>query len=122
MLLSLFTILSYDVYNTSDYGTDLMFGARGIGALIGPIIVRYFFGNTDGKLIKVIGPCIMAWGLCYFFIPLSSSLYLTVFLTYTCSLRRRLPVGFFSLWTTDFDTRSLKRRYTRYGLFFRLFI
>jgi len=79
-LLSLFTILSYDVYNTGDYGTGLMFGARGIGALIGPIIIRYFFGNTDGKLIKAIGPCIMAWGLCYFFIPLSSSLYITVFL------------------------------------------
>ena len=121
-LLSLFTILSYDVYNTGDYGTGLMFGARGIGALIGPIIIRYLFGNTNGKLIKAIGPCIMAWGLCYFFIPLSSSLYLTVFLTYTCSLRRRLPVGFFSLWTPDFDTRLLKRTYIRYGLFFRLFI
>ncbi len=79
-LLSLFTILSYDVYKTGDFGTGLMFGARGIGALIGPILVRYFFGKTDAQLLKTIGPSIMAWGLFYFLIPFSVSLPLTVFL------------------------------------------
>ena len=79
-LLSLFTVLSYEIYKTGDYGTGLMFGARGIGALIGPIIIRYFFGSTDGKLLNTIGITIMAWGLFYFFISFSSSVYLTVFL------------------------------------------
>ena len=41
-LLSLFTVLSYDIYKTGDFGTGLMFGARGVGALIGPIAIRYF--------------------------------------------------------------------------------
>ena len=67
-LLSLFTVLSYEIYKTGDYGTGLMFGARGIGALIGPIVIRYFFGSTDGKLLNTIGITIMAWGLFYFFI------------------------------------------------------
>ena len=79
-LLSLFTVLSYDIYKTGDFGTGLMFGARGVGALIGPIAIRYFFGRTDGKLLNTIGITIMAWGLFYFFIPFSVSLYLTVLL------------------------------------------
>ena len=79
-LLSLFTVLSYEIYKTGDYGTGLMFGARGIGALIGPIVIRYFFGSTDGKLLNTIGITIMVWGLFYFFISSSASVYLTVFL------------------------------------------
>ena len=79
-LLSLFTVLSYEIYKTGDFGTGLMFGARGIGALIGPIVIRYFFGSTDGKLLNTIGITIMAWGLFYFFIPFSTSVYITVFL------------------------------------------
>ena len=79
-LLSLFTVLSYDIYKTGDFGTGLMFGARGVGALVGPIAIRYFFGNSDGKLLNTIGLTIMVWGLFYFFIPFSVSLYLTVFL------------------------------------------
>ena len=78
-LLPMFTVLSYDIYNSGDLGTGLMFGARGIGALIGPIIVRYFFGKTDGKLLLTIGPSIMAWGLFYFIVPFSPYLSLTVF-------------------------------------------
>ena len=70
-LLSLFTVLSYDIYKTGDFGTGLMFAARGIGALIGPIAIRYFFGSSDGKLLNTIGITIMAWGLFYFFIPFS---------------------------------------------------
>ena len=76
----MFTVLSYDIYKTGDFGTGLMFGARGVGALIGPIAIRYFFGSTDGKLLNTIGITIMAWGLFYFFIPFSISLYLTVLL------------------------------------------
>ena len=79
-LLSLFTVLSYDVYKTGDFGTGLMFGARGVGALVGPIAIRFFFGDSDGKLLNTIGLTIMVWGLFYFFIPFSVSLYLTVFL------------------------------------------
>jgi len=79
-LLSLFTVLSYDIYKTGDFGTGLMFGARGVGALVGPIAIRYFFGDSDGKLLNTIGLTIMVWGLFYFFIPFSVSLYFTVFL------------------------------------------
>ena len=79
-LLSLFTVLSYDIYKTGDFGTGLMFGARGVGALVGPIAIRYFFGDSDGKLLNTIGLTIMVWGLFYFLIPFSVSLYLTVFL------------------------------------------
>jgi len=79
-LLSLFTVLSYDIYKTGDFGTGLMFGARGVGALVGPIAIRYFFGDSDGKLLNTIGLTIVVWGLFYFFIPFSVSLYLTVFL------------------------------------------
>lgn len=81
-LLSMFTILSYDIFNAGDYGTGLMFGARGVGALVGPIVIRYFFGSSDGRLLNTIGLTIMAWGLFYFFIPFTLSLYLTVLLLF----------------------------------------
>jgi MFS family permease len=77
-LLSMFTVLSYDIYQAGDYGTGLMFAARGVGALVGPIVIRYFFGSSDGQLLNTIGLTIMAWGLFYFFIPFTLSLYLTV--------------------------------------------
>ena len=81
-LLSMFTVLSYDIYQAGDYGTGLMFGARGMGALVGPIVIRYFFGSSDGRLLNTIGLTIMAWGLFYFFIPFTLSLYLTVLLLF----------------------------------------
>ena len=79
-LLALFTILSVDVYSTGDYGSGLMWGARGVGAFVGPLLFRYFYGSSDGKLLSTIGPGIMIWGIFYFLIPFSASLYLTVFL------------------------------------------
>ena len=81
-LLSMFTVLSYDIYQAGDYGTGLMFGARGMGALVGPIVIRYFFGSSDGRLLNTIGLTIMAWGVFYFFIPFTLSLYLTVLLLF----------------------------------------
>ena len=79
-LLALFTILSVDIYSNGDYGSGLMWGARGVGAFIGPLLFRYFYGSSDGKLLSTIGPGIMIWGIFYFLIPFSTSLYLTVFL------------------------------------------
>ena len=79
-LLSLFTILSLDIYNTGDFGAGLMWSARGVGAFIGPVMFRYFFGKTDQKLLSTIGPCIMIWGIFYFLITFSSSLYITTLL------------------------------------------
>ena len=67
----MFTILSYDIFKAGDYGTGLMFGARGVGALVGPIVIRYFFGSSDGRLLNTIGLTIMAWGLFYFFKEIS---------------------------------------------------
>ena len=55
-LLSLFTILSLEVYDTGDLGAGLMWSARGIGAFIGPVLFRYLFGKTDQKLLSTIGP------------------------------------------------------------------
>ena len=81
-LLSMFTVLSYDIYQAGDYGTGLMFGARGMGALVGPIVIRYFFGSSDGRLLNTIGLTIMAWGVFFFFIPFTLSFYLTVLLLF----------------------------------------
>ena len=76
-LLSLFTILSLDFYNTGDFGAGLMWAARGLGAFIGPVTFRYFFGKTDQNLLSTIGPSIMIWGIFYFLIAFSPTLYIT---------------------------------------------
>ncbi len=73
-------ILSLEVYDTGDLGAGLMWSARGIGAFIGPVLFRYLFGKTDQKLLSTIGPSIMIWGMFYFLIPFSPTLYVTTIL------------------------------------------
>ena len=44
----MFTILSYDIFKAGDYGTGLMFGARGVGTKPWLILIFFFVGVIAG--------------------------------------------------------------------------
>ncbi len=63
--LVLFPVISLDVFGLGDEGTGLLFGARGLGALIGPFLFRRWFGSSDRRLVGTIGYLVALWGVGY---------------------------------------------------------
>jgi MFS family permease len=72
--IAMFPILSTEVFDAGDRGTGLLFAARGLGVLVGPLLARRFFGRSDARLLSVIGPCITLWGISYLVMSISTSL------------------------------------------------
>ncbi len=62
---ALFPLISIELFDAGDSGTGLLFGARGLGALVGPFLVRRWFGGSDRRLVGTIGYSIAFWGLAY---------------------------------------------------------
>ncbi len=63
--IALFPLISIELFDAGDAGTGLLFGARGLGALVGPFLVRRWFGTSDRRLVSTIGYSIAFWGLAY---------------------------------------------------------
>ncbi len=61
----LFPVISIELFDAGDSGTGLLFGARGLGALVGPFLARRWFGESDRKLVGTIGYAIAIWGVFY---------------------------------------------------------
>ncbi len=63
--ITLLAVASVELFGMGDEGTGFLFGARGLGALIGPFLARRFFGQSDKRLLGVIGVAISIWGVGY---------------------------------------------------------
>jgi hypothetical protein len=63
--IALYPILSTDEFDMGDAGTGLLFAARGVGALLGPIVYRRLMKNSDVRLLRSIGLMMSIWGLGY---------------------------------------------------------
>lgn len=63
--ITLLAVASVELFGMGDEGTGLLFAARGLGALIGPFLARRFFGQSDRRLLGVIGIAISIWGVGY---------------------------------------------------------
>jgi MFS family permease len=62
---ALLPVLALDVFGAGDAGTGLLLGARGVGVLIGPFLLRRFRGGSDRMLLGTIGPAMALWGVSY---------------------------------------------------------
>jgi MFS family permease len=62
---ALLPILALDVFAAGDAGTGLLFGARGVGVLLGPFVIRRLLGGIDRRLLLAIGFTMATWGLSY---------------------------------------------------------
>ena len=70
-LLPAFALLHF---GASDAGTGALLAARGVGALVGPIIGRRLSRGDGRRMLFVCGASIVAYGVAYAFLPFTHSL------------------------------------------------
>ena len=92
-VLVLLPIFATQVFHQGDLGTGILYGLRGVGALIGPFIGRRLAGKTQGGLFAAIGFALFCFGVFYMVFPLMPSL----FAAGLCSMGAHLGGG--AQWT-----------------------
>lgn len=73
---SLFAVMSITIFETGDAGTGALFGARGLGNTIGPMIGLAIFGSSTKRLLGSIGWMMALWGVGYLLVGFAPSLLL----------------------------------------------
>jgi MFS family permease len=71
-VLALFPLLALEVFHVGGFGVGLLFGARGLGALIGPFVGRRFVRRDADKLWRVLAVSISFYGVAYMAFALTS--------------------------------------------------
>lgn len=74
---ALFALFSITVFEAGDAGTGALFGARGLGNMIGPILALAVFGRSSQRILGSIGWMMMLWGVGYLLVGIAPSLFLT---------------------------------------------
>lgn len=72
--IAVFPLISIELFDAGDRGTGLLYGARGLGALIGPLLVKRWLGHSDRLMVGSIGYAVAIWGLCYMLLSLAPGL------------------------------------------------
>jgi MFS family permease len=72
--IGLLPIFALEVFHAGDRGTGILWAARGVGALVGPFLVRRYTGDLRG-LFLAIGTSFAVYGLFYGLMPLMGSLW-----------------------------------------------
>jgi MFS family permease len=73
-VIGLLPIFALEVFHAGDRGTGILWGARGIGALVGPFLVRRYTADLR-KLFLAIGTSFAVYGVFYGLMPLVDSLW-----------------------------------------------
>jgi MFS family permease len=68
-ILVLLPVFARDVYHQGDVGTGILYGMRGVGALIGPFIGRRVAGPTAGGMFRAIGFALFCFPVFYAIFP-----------------------------------------------------
>jgi len=92
-VLVLLPVFAKDVFHQGDVGIGILYGARGIGALIGPFIGRRIAGTTQRGLFVAIAISLLTFGLFYGVFPVMPVLALAAL----CSMAAHLGGG--AQWT-----------------------
>jgi hypothetical protein len=74
LLLTIFGQRVFPVANSTAAGIGILYGARGIGAAIGPIALRWILGQTPRALRRSIAPAYFMVGLFYWFLASAPTL------------------------------------------------
>ena len=88
-VLVLLPVFATDVFHKGDTGIGILYGLRGVGALIGPFLARRIAGDTERGLFTAIGAALACFGLFYLVFPFMPSLLLAG----ACSLGAHLGGG-----------------------------
>ena len=74
LLLTIFGQRVFPVGGSTAAGIGVLYGARGIGAGLGPIVLRWILGQTPRMLRRVIGPAYFVVGMFYVALSLAPTL------------------------------------------------
>jgi hypothetical protein len=76
-LIGLLPILSFTVYKMGDRGSGILYGFRGVGALLGPFLARPFIRDRDLRsLFAAISVCLAVYGIFYGVVPWMPTIWL----------------------------------------------
>jgi predicted MFS family arabinose efflux permease len=73
-VIGLLPILALEVFHAGDQGTGILWGFRGVGALVGPFLVRRYTRDLR-SLFAAIGVSFVVYGVFYGVVPLMPSLW-----------------------------------------------
>lgn len=63
--LALFPLFATRIYDVGSLGTGLFYSARGVGALVGPFVMRRFVARDERLLLPVLATSMMLFGISY---------------------------------------------------------
>lgn len=92
-VLVLLPLFATDIFRQGAIGIGILYGGRGLGALVGPFIARRIAGNTMRGLFIAIGLALASFGVFYSIFPLMPALWLAAL----CSMGAHLGGG--AQWT-----------------------
>jgi MFS family permease len=73
-VVAMLSVFGKEVFHSGAFGIGMLFAARGIGALVGPFIVRAMTKGDDDRQYRFIGLCGLLFGVGYVGLGLSHSL------------------------------------------------
>lgn len=72
-VVAMLSVFGHEVFRAGAWGIGLLFAARGIGALLGPFLIRWFAKSDDAQY-RAIVICLLMFGIGYSALALSHSL------------------------------------------------
>jgi MFS family permease len=76
-VIGLLPVLALEVYVAGDRGTGILYAFRGLGALAGPFVARWFVDDDDPRtLFWAISAALATYGVFYAFVPFMPTIWL----------------------------------------------
>jgi predicted MFS family arabinose efflux permease len=72
-VVAMLSVFGRQVFGAGALGIGLLFAARGVGALLGPFVIRGLFRSDDARYRAIVG-CVLLFGVGYTGLALSNSL------------------------------------------------
>jgi MFS family permease len=73
-VVAMLSVFGKEVFHSGAFGIGMLFAARGVGALVGPFVVRALTKGDDDRQYRFIGLCGLLFGVGYVGLGLSHSL------------------------------------------------
>ena len=93
LLLTIFGQRVFPVGGSTAAGIGVLYGARGVGAALGPIMLRWILGQKPATLRRTIGPAYFVIGVFYVALSVAPGLLTAAACVLLRALRRLDPVG-----------------------------
>ncbi|MBV8547091.1 MAG: MFS transporter, partial [Acidobacteria bacterium] len=73
-VVAMLSVFGKEIFRAGAFGIGLLFAARGLGALLGPFLLRAVGSRRDDLQYRLIGPAVLLFGIGYMCLGLSHSL------------------------------------------------